>query len=112
TKSDDNTSDACGGLFAHELGHFLGLCHCCQKSSGPSECINALRPEYCPGLGLRAPQSISCTDDLGKRLMSAANPHSNPADRELLDCEIATAREGARKVLDFGANGIAKTRER
>ncbi|MGH7388084.1 MAG: hypothetical protein ACREM3_01310 [Candidatus Rokuibacteriota bacterium] len=107
--------DSCAGLFAHELGHFLGLCHCCHKAGEAPRCINGLRPEYCPGLGLRAVQAIPCGPSdgaMGKRLMSAANPHSHPTRRKLLDCEVETAREGADKVLKFGANGITNTRER
>lgn len=102
--------DTCGGLLAHEVGHFLGLCHCCHGPTDNPVCINGLRPEYCPGLGRRTPQPISCgTSDVANRLMSATNPHVDPRRRELLDCEVAAAREGARKVLEFGGNGIPDT---
>ena len=110
--NEDKTSDACAGLFAHELGHFLGLCHCCHKAGEPASCINALTPEYCPGLGLRARREISCHTDLMKRLMSAENSHTESERRALLDCEVETAREGAQKVRKLGANGIANTRGR
>ena len=105
--------DSCPGLLAHEVGHFFGLCHCCHPATEDPRCINALKPEYCPGLGHRAPERISCTtDDNRKRLMSATNPHNNPLRRDLLDCEVQTAQEGARKVLQFGANGLPNTRGR
>lgn len=98
---------SCPGILAHEVGHFLGLCHCCHLATEEPRCINGLKPEYCPGLGFRAPERISCTiGDVLKRLMSATNPHNDPLRRELLDCEVETAREGAQKVLKFGANGL------
>lgn len=105
--------DSCAGLFAHEVGHFLGLCHCCHKETENPRCINGLRPGYCPGLGLSAPRRVSCaTSDMKKRLMSATNPHAYRAHRGLLECEVQAAREGARKVLKFGANGTANTQGR
>ena len=94
-------------------GHFFGLCHCCHGANDVPQCINALRPEYCPGLGFAAAAPISCSvDDLQKRLMSATNPHDSPLRRELADCEVKTAREGARRVLKIGANGLPNTNRR
>lgn len=104
--------DSCAALLAHEVGHFLGLCHCCHKETENPQCINGLRPGYCPGLGVSAPRRVSCaTSAMGKRLMSATNPHTDPAHRGLLECEVQEAQEGARKVLKFGANGIEKKSE-
>ena len=103
----------CPAVLAHEVGHFFGLCHCCHDAAEDPRCINALKPEYCPGLGFRTPERISCTiDDVQKRLMSATNPHDDPRRRVLADCEVETAREGARRVLKFGANGPTNTRGR
>lgn len=102
--------DSCPGVLAHEVGHFFGLCHCCHVATEDPKCINGLKPEYCPGLGLRAPERISCTiDRVQKRLMMATNPHNDRLRRELVDCEVKTAREGARKVLKNGANGLSTT---
>jgi hypothetical protein len=102
--------NSCTGVFAHEVGHFFGLCHCCQSATEPPRCINALRPEYCPGLGFRVPQRVSCaTADVEKRLMSATNPHTDKNRRELKECEVDTARDGARKVRKFGSNGLTNT---
>lgn len=104
---------SCPGVLAHEVGHFFGLCHCCHDAAEDPRCINALKPEYCPGLGHRAPEPISCNlDDLKKRLMSAVNPHTDTQRRDLQDCEVQTAREGARKVLKVGANGLSNIRGR
>ena len=101
---------SCPGVLAHEVGHFFGLCHCCHEATEQPQCINGLKPDYCPGLGLRAPKRISCTITVVKnRLMNATNPHTNPKRRELQDCEVQTAREGAEKVLKFGANGLSTT---
>jgi hypothetical protein len=104
---------SCPGLLAHEVGHFFGLCHCCHLEIEDPRCINGLKPEYCSGLGHRAPERVSCTtDDIQKRLMSATNGHTDPRRRDLLDCEVRTALEGARKVLKVGANGLPDTRGR
>jgi hypothetical protein len=102
--------NSCTGTFAHEVGHFFGLCHCCQSETETPRCINALRLEYCPGLGSRVPQRVSCTTaDIENRLMSATNPHTDTNRRELKNCEVDTARDGARKVREFGSNGLENT---
>ena len=102
--------DSCTGVLAHEVCHFLGLCHCCGNALETGKpCSNGLRtrPALCPklvGLGATPPD---CTegDGMGKRLMSATNSHEDSARRILDQCEVETAREGARNVLKFGANG-------
>ena len=59
-----------------------------------------------------APRRVSCaTGAMEKRLMNATNPHTDRAHRGLLECEVQAAREGAQKVLKFGANGIANKTE-
>jgi hypothetical protein len=104
---------SCPGVLAHEVGHFFGLCHCCHLATEDPRCINGLKPDYCPGLGHRSPQRVSCTtDDTRDRLMSATNPHTDSQRRDLRDCEVQTAQEGLRKVLKFGANGLSTTRGR
>lgn len=103
----------CAGVLAHEVGHFFGLCHCCHEATEEPKCINGLKPDYCPGLGLRAPKRIPCgIAEVKNRLMSATNPHDDPDRRELIDCEVKTAREGAAKVSKFGANGPPTRRGR
>jgi hypothetical protein len=101
------TTDTCAGYFAHEAGHFLGLCHCCHAATESPTCFNYLKPGYCPRLGgfLEAPRR-SCRGGLSKRLMGATNPFSRTSEVRLLDCEVKTARAGMEKVLRFGANGV------
>ena len=102
-------TDTCAGYFAHEAGHFLGLCHCCHAATESPTCFNYLKPDYCRGLGgfLEAPRQ-SCSDDLSKRLMGATNAFSRTSEEfvRLEDCEVTTARAGMEKVLRFGANGV------
>ncbi len=101
--------DRCAGLFAHEAGHFLGLCHCCLSADlDPAfqKCVNYLKEAYCPGLGLAEPPGDSCSGELVARLMSATNPFTEACNLRLEECEIRTAQEGGRKVLQFGASGI------
>jgi hypothetical protein len=110
--------DFCAGLFSHEAGHFLGLCHCCLKPHlGPSaqECFNYLKPGYCPGLPLAAAGAPKCEGELKKRLMSATNPlvvevDSTEDNLRVEDCEKDTALEGKEKVLRYGGNGISSRR--
>jgi hypothetical protein len=101
--------NSCPGVFAHEVGHFFGLCHCCHSETETPRCLNALRLEYCPGLGARMPQRVSCTADLKNRLMNEFNAHNDEDRRELKECEVDTARDGARKVRKFGSNGLTNT---
>jgi hypothetical protein len=112
-----NPSDAtCAGLFAHEAGHFLGLCHCCHKDlqeGAPLNCFNYLKSEYCPGLGgLDQGPGHSCIDgDLGKRLMSAVNSFKGVSEGaldsvQIEDCEVKAAQIVREKVLRLGANGV------
>jgi hypothetical protein len=99
--------DFCANLFAHEAGHFFGLCHCCVRSTREhaQECRNFLRPGYCPGLPIPATGSdVPCEGQLDKRLMSATNPFTMEANLVVKACERNTARAGKEKVLKHGAN--------
>jgi hypothetical protein len=103
-------TDTCAGYFAHEAGHFLGLCHCCHAATDSLSCFNYLKPDYCPGLGrFQEVPRQSCTGDLDSRLMSATNPFTRKAAEfvRIEGCEVKTARAGMEKVLRFGANGVA-----
>jgi hypothetical protein len=101
--------DKCAGYFAHEAGHFLGLCHCCHGAVESLSCFNYLKPDYCPGLGRfeEVPRQ-PCTGDLDNRLMSATNPFRKMSAKfvRIKACEVKTARAGMKKVLRFGANGV------
>jgi hypothetical protein len=102
------TPDACAGYFAHEAGHFLGLCHCCHNATDSLSCFNYLKPGYCPGLGhFQEVPPQSCSGDLRHRLMSPTNPFNRTSEEfvRIEDCEVKTARAGMEKVLRFGANG-------
>ncbi len=105
------TRDTCAGYFAHEAGHFLGLCHCCRGATDNLNCFNYLKPEYCPGLGRpgQGPPKSCTTGELGKRLMAATNPftHTSGEFVKIEPCEAETARAGMEKVLRFGANGVS-----
>lgn len=107
-------TDFCAGLFSHETGHFLGLCHCCLRadlSASAQKCINYLKPGYCPGLRLAATGSgPACTGNLDKRLMSATNPFTVDDNFDVEPCEKDTALKGKEKVLRFGANGTGSRR--
>ena len=106
----DSVPDACAGYFAHEAGHFLGLCHCCHNATESLACFNYLKPGYCPGLGqFQEVPRESCSGDLGNRLMAATNPFTKTAEEfvRLEECEVTTARQGLEKVLQFGANGVS-----
>jgi hypothetical protein len=103
------TTDTCAGYFAHEAGHFLGLCHCCHGATESLTCFNYLKPNYCPGLGrFQEVPRQSCTGDLGNRLMGATNPFTRTSAEfiRIEDCEVTTARAGMEKVLRYGANGV------
>jgi hypothetical protein len=105
--SPDHQKDTCAGVFAHEAGHFLGLCHCChqvvERGNSPV-CFNYIRPSYCPGLG---PSSgVDCGVDDESRLMSATNLFTSPVKLQVKDCEKDAALLGKEKVLKFGANGV------
>ena len=110
--------DSCAGLFSHEAGHFLGLCHCCLKphlGSSAQECFNYLKPGYCQGLPLSRAGAPKCEGELEKRLMSATNPlvvEVNSAEDNLRvePCERDTALEGKEKLLKYGGNGIGSRR--
>jgi hypothetical protein len=111
------TSDSCAGLFSHEAGHFLGLCHCCFRADvkrSAQQCNNYLKPAYCPGLPLSTVDGPICGSDLAKhlkldkRLMSATN--SSEDDFGVDRCEKDTALRGKEKVLRYGANGIGNQR--
>jgi hypothetical protein len=105
------TRDTCAGYFAHEAGHFLGLCHCCHGATDNLNCFNYLKPEYCPGLGRpgEGPHQSCTTGELGNRLMAATNPFTETSEEfvRIEPCELETARAGMSKVLRFGANGVS-----
>jgi len=111
-----DSEDTCAGLFAHEAGHFLGLCHCCHldtQEGPPLNCFNYLKSEYCPGLGAldQGPRDPCRKGDLNKRLMSAANPFKGVSEGSLdsvqiEDCEVKAAQVVRQKVLRLGANGV------
>ncbi len=106
----DSVPDTCAGYFAHEAGHFLGLCHCCHNATESLTCFNYLKPGYCPGLGhFQEVPRESCNGDLGNRLMAATNPFTKTSEEfvRLEECEVETARAGMEKVLRFGANGVS-----
>lgn len=103
--------DFCTGLFSHEAGHFLGLCHCCLRadvSALAQKCINYLKPAYCPGLRLAASGGPSCDGALDKRLMSATNSFTVADNFHIEPCEKDTALEGKEKLLKHGGNGIVR----
>jgi hypothetical protein len=105
--------DTCAGLFSHEAGHFLGLCHCCLRSdlsASAQKCINYLKPTYCPGLRLSTAGGPACGGQLDKRLMSATNPFTDENNFEVEPCEKDTALRGKEKVLRYGGNGIGGRR--
>lgn len=109
--SRDHSKDTCAGVFAHEAGHFFGLCHCCHpvmEQGASPVCFNYLKPSYCPGLG---PSSGNeCGVDEEPRLMSATNLFMDPDKLQVRDCERDTALQGKEKVLKFGANGVSSSR--
>jgi hypothetical protein len=112
----DPSDDTCAGYFAHEAGHFLGLCHCCHIETGegaPLNCFNYFKSEYCTGLGgiNQGPRDACHVGDLGKRLMSAANSFKGVSGGSLdavriEDCEVDAAQVVREKVLRLGANGV------
>jgi len=113
TKLDN--MDTCAGYFAHEVGHFLGLCHCCRLGTGegpPLKCFNYLTADYCESLLVNESPRDSCNiADLGKRLMNAANAFPGVSTGSLDSvrieaCEVVEAQAVREKVLRLGANGV------
>lgn len=109
--SPDHSKDTCAGVFAHEAGHFFGLCHCChqvvERGASPV-CFNYLKPSYCPGLGPSSGDDCGVDDE--RRLMSATNLFTDDLDKfQVKDCEKDTAHLGKEKVLKFGANGVTSS---
>jgi hypothetical protein len=105
--ADMTPKDFCANLFAHEAGHFFGLCHCClrgDQDAAAQKCRNFLRPGYCPGLPIPAGTDTECAGALEKRLMSATNPFTVEAGLVVSPCEKNTALAGKEKVLKHGAN--------
>jgi hypothetical protein len=80
----------CGHLLAHELGHFLGLCHTCA-----SPLLSACRSGRCDDATLTA-CSDPPTDGL---LMRADNPRTDEAGSPLVRFTVGEVRTARRYAL-------------
>jgi len=84
---------ACGHLLAHELGHFLGLCHTC-----PSTLVTICRFTRCDEARLPACNDPATNQPMDDLLMRGDNPRSDQSGRPLVRltaAEVRTARQYA-----------------
>jgi hypothetical protein len=88
--------DGCRRAFAHEAGHFLALCHCCNTGLGTITQVSTCTTSYCPDVataGATVPDCSSSTS-YSSRLMATNWGHDG-----LTSCEIMQATGTALLIL-------------
>jgi hypothetical protein len=84
----------CDRLFAHELGHFFGLCHVCRSGSSRDDAGQSCPDyNYCPNT-VRPNTPLPTCDVRDARLMSAAYTGSR-----LLPCEVERVQRRAAQLF-------------